>query len=173
MICGSCGAASAFADITPRSQAVLDIFLSHGLQSHAMIDGKIEVIMPPRPAQPKTKFLYSTLTVYGDGSRTRSFCYVSDLIEALVAIMETENFIGPVNAENPKEFTILELAKKVIKLTKSSSKIVHKPLPPDNPVHRCPDISLAKRTFGWKPKVDLEEGLLKTIAYFKEKLGIK
>jgi len=114
-----------------------------------------------------------TLTVYGDGSQTRSFCYVSDIIQALVAIMETENFIGPVNLGNPKEFAILELAEKVIRLTKSSSKIVHKPLPPDDPVRRCPDISLAKKTFGWEPKVDLEQGLLKTTNYFKEKLGIR
>ena len=113
------------------------------------------------------------LTVYGDGSQSRSFCYVSDLIKALVAVMEEENFRGPVNLGNPAEFTILELARKVLKLTKSKSKIVHKPLPSDDPVRRCPDISLAKKSISWEPKVKLEEGLSKTIAYFKEKLGTK
>ncbi len=112
-----------------------------------------------------------SLTVYGNGSQTRSFCYVSDLIQALIAIMETEKFRGPINLGNPAEFTIIELAEKIIKLTKSSSKIVHKPLPLDDPVRRCPDISLAKEKLAWTPKIDLEEGLLNTIDYFKEKLS--
>ncbi|MGB2763494.1 MAG: UDP-glucuronic acid decarboxylase family protein [Candidatus Aminicenantaceae bacterium] len=113
------------------------------------------------------------LTVYGDGSQTRSFCYVSDLTQVLIKMMETKNFNGPVNLGNPAELPILDLAKKVLNLTKSSSKIIHKPLPPDDPVRRCPDISLAKEKLGWTPKISLEEGLQKTITYFKEKLSLK
>jgi UDP-glucuronate decarboxylase len=113
------------------------------------------------------------LTVYGDGSQTRSFCYATDMIQALVKMMETENFAGPVNLGNPKETTILELAEKVIKLSKSSSKISYKPLPSDDPVRRCPDISLAREKLGWMPKTELEEGLLKTIDYFRKKLNLK
>jgi UDP-glucuronate decarboxylase len=113
------------------------------------------------------------LTIHGDGSQTRSFCYVSDLIQALNTLMETEDFTGPVNLGNPSEFTILELAEKIINLTKSSSKIIHKPLPSDDPTQRCPDISLAEEKLGWSPKIELEEGLSKTIAYFTEKLGME
>lgn len=113
------------------------------------------------------------LTVYGDGSQTRSFCYATDMIQALVKMMETEGFAGPVNLGNPKETTILELAEKVIKLSKSSSKISYKPLPSDDPVRRCPDISLAREKLGWMPKTELEEGLLKTIDYFRKKLNLK
>lgn len=113
------------------------------------------------------------LTVYGDGSQTRSFCYVSDLADGLVKMMKTEDFNGPVNLGNPQEFTIIELARKILKLTGSSSKIVHKPLPSDDPERRCPDISLAKGKLAWQPRVDLEKGLEKTIDYFKAKLGIK
>jgi len=113
------------------------------------------------------------ITVYGDGSQTRSFCYVSDLIEGLHSMMEAENLIGPVNIGNPGEFTIAELARLVIRLTQSKSKIVHQPLPSDDPVRRQPDISLAKTKLAWAPKVSLEEGLAPTIAYFKEKLGYK
>ena len=111
------------------------------------------------------------LTVYGDGSQTRSFCYVSDLIEGLARLMNADGFIGPVNLGNPGEFTILELAEKVLKLTKSRSRIVHSALPEDDPVRRCPDISLAGEALAWKPKVGLDEGLPPTIAYFREKLG--
>lgn len=110
------------------------------------------------------------LTVYGDGKQTRSFCYVSDLVQGLIAIMEKEDATGPINLGNPHEFTILELAEKVLQLTKSSSPIQYKPMPSDDPVRRCPDISLAKKAIGWEPKVGLEEGLMKTIDYFREKL---
>ncbi len=113
------------------------------------------------------------LTVYGDGSQTRSFCYVSDLIAALVRMMNATGFSGPLNIGNPDEFTILELAKKVLQLTGSRSKIVFRPLPSDDPPRRRPDISLAKSRLGWEPRVDLEEGLQKTIAYFRENLGIR
>ncbi len=112
------------------------------------------------------------LTVHGDGSQTRSFCYVTDLIEALVRLMNVENFIGPVNLGNPGEFTILELAQKVLKLTGSRSRIIHEALPQDDPVRRCPDISLAGEQLGWKPTVSLDEGLPPTIAYFRGKLGL-
>jgi len=112
------------------------------------------------------------LTVYGDGNQTRSFCYVTDLVEALIKMMNTDGFIGPVNLGNPGEFTILELAEKVLRLTGSSSRIVHGALPQDDPVRRCPDISLAGEKLGWKPAVSLDEGLVETIPYFRKKLGL-
>lgn len=112
------------------------------------------------------------ITIYGDGSQTRSFCYVSDLIEATIKMMEKEDFIGPVNLGNSSEFTIKELAEKIKKLTKSTAKIVHKRLPSDDPAQRCPDISLAKEKLGWEPKTGLEEGLLRTIDYFKKRLNL-
>jgi UDP-glucuronate decarboxylase len=109
------------------------------------------------------------ITVYGDGSQTRSFCYVEDLINALVLLMETgDDFTGPVNLGNPVEFTILELARKIIELTRSRSRIVFEPLPSDDPVQRQPDITLARERLTWKPTVDLEDGLRRTIAYFAE-----
>lgn len=107
------------------------------------------------------------ITVYGDGKQTRSFCYVDDLIEAFVRLMNTpDDFTGPVNLGNPGEFSILELAEKVIMMTGSRSRIVFKPLPSDDPLQRCPDISLAKEHLGWEPKIGLEAGLLKTIEHF-------
>ena len=112
------------------------------------------------------------LTIYGDGSQTRSFCYVSDLIEGLCRMMDAEGLTGPLNLGNPGEFTISELAEKIIRLTQSRSKITHKPRPSDDPLHRRPDISLAREKLGWEPKVSLEEGLAQTIDYFKERLGI-
>jgi UDP-glucuronate decarboxylase len=113
------------------------------------------------------------LTVYGEGTQTRSFCYISDLIDALVRMMNAEDFSGPVNIGNPAEFSVLELAEKVLALTGSQSRIAHKPLPSDDPVRRCPDISLAKSRLGWEPRVGLEDGLRNTIAYFRENLGIR
>jgi UDP-glucuronate decarboxylase len=112
------------------------------------------------------------ITVYGDGSQTRSFCYVSDLISGLCTMMEKPVFTGPVNIGNPEEFSILELSDKVIELTGSTSEISHKPLPQDDPVHRCPDISLAEKKLDWKPETPLAEGLKKTIAYFQKVLGL-
>ena len=114
--------------------------------------------------------LHQPLTIYGDGRQTRSFCYVSDLISGLESIMETEGMTGPFNLGNPEEYTILELAEIILKLSKSPSKIVHKELPADDPVRRCPDISFIKEKIGWAPKIGLEEGLQKTIVYFQEKL---
>lgn len=107
------------------------------------------------------------LTIYGDGSQTRSFCYVDDLIEAFVRMMDQDEIIGPVNIGNPGEFTMLDLAHAVLKQTGSKSKIVYQPLPGDDPKMRRPDISLAKKALGWEPKVELREGLQKTIEYFK------
>ncbi|HPS46188.1 MAG TPA: SDR family oxidoreductase [Bacteroidales bacterium] len=108
------------------------------------------------------------ITVYGDGSQTRSFCYVDDLIDAMIKLMNTpDHFLGPVNAGNPNEFTIHELAEMVIKRTNSKSKIIFKPLPEDDPLQRKPDIALAKKELQWEPKIMLEEGLNKTINYFK------
>ncbi len=108
------------------------------------------------------------ITLYGDGCQTRSFQYVDDLIEGMMRLMATDDsVIGPVNIGNPNEFTIKELAQKVVKLTASSSRFINKDLPADDPKQRKPDISLAKKTLGWKPVVELEEGLIKTIEYFR------
>ncbi len=110
------------------------------------------------------------ITVYGDGSQTRSFCYVDDLVEGFLRMMATEDFTGPVNLGNPGEFTILELAESVIRMVDSKSKIIFKPLPQDDPLQRKPDISLAREKLGWEPKIPLEEGLTRTIDYFKKVL---
>ncbi len=107
------------------------------------------------------------ITIYGDGSQTRSFCYVDDLIHGLINLMQTGNeFIGPINIGNPKEFKIIDLANKIIELTGSASKIIYEPLPEDDPMQRQPDISLAKRVLKWEPAVSLEHGLQRTIEYF-------
>lgn len=111
------------------------------------------------------------LTVYGDGSQTRSFCYVDDLVEGMVRMMNSrEGFAGPVNLGNPGEFTMLELAEKVLALSGSKSKIVHHPLPQDDPTQRRPVIELAKQELGWEPKIMLDEGLKKTVGYFEGEL---
>ena len=109
------------------------------------------------------------ITIYGNGSQTRSFCYIDDLIDGLVRMMNSD-CIGPVNLGNPSERTILNLAELIIKLTGSKSKIIHMPLPADDPVKRQPDITTAESVLNWKPKVGIEEGLMKTIQYFKELL---
>jgi len=111
------------------------------------------------------------ITVYGKGSQTRSFCYVDDLIEGMVRMMNTENFTGPVNLGNPEEYTILDLAQKIITMTGSKSKIVYKPLPSDDPTQRQPDITLAGQKLGWKPEVSVTDGLTRTIEYFKKELS--
>ncbi|HJS32471.1 MAG TPA: UDP-glucuronic acid decarboxylase family protein, partial [Alphaproteobacteria bacterium] len=112
------------------------------------------------------------ITIYGKGVQTRSFCYVDDLIEGFVRLMATHDRVtGPINLGNPSEFTIRELAEKVIKLTGSRSKLVFKRLPVDDPMQRCPDIALARREIKWQPKVSLDEGLKKTVAYFDKLLA--
>ena len=111
------------------------------------------------------------ITLYGDGCQTRSFCYVSDMVDGLVRLMAApDDFTGPVNLGNPRESSIRELAETIVRLTKAKSKLVKKPLPADDPMQRCPDISLAKAKLGWRPKVKLEDGLKETIRYFKETL---
>jgi len=113
-----------------------------------------------------------TITIYGDGSQTRSFCYVDDMVDALIKMMRTNDaFTGPVNLGNPEEVTILQLAEKICELTNTSSQLVFKPLPNDDPVRRKPDISLAKKKLSWEAKIPLEEGLKKTIDYFENLLS--
>jgi len=112
------------------------------------------------------------ITVYGDGSQTRSFCYVDELVEGLIRMMNgPDDFVGPVNLGNPTEFTILDLAEKTIRLTGSKSKIIFQPLPQDDPLQRRPDINLAKEKLQWEPKIDVENGLNKTIEYFRSILA--
>jgi UDP-glucuronate decarboxylase len=111
------------------------------------------------------------ITVFGDGSQTRSFCYVEDMVDGLIRLMNSsDGFTGPVNLGNPEEITILGLAEKIIKITHSRSEIVFKPLPADDPRQRNPDITLAKEKLKWSPKMPLEEGLAKTVAYFDDLL---
>jgi len=129
--------------------------------------------MHPNDGRVVSNFIVQSLkgkdiTIYGDGSQTRSFCYVDDLLEGMFRLMNSpESFTGPVNIGNPNEFTIKELAELVIELTGAKSKIVYEPLPADDPMQRQPDISLAKKTLDWEPGIQLREGLIKTINYFK------
>jgi UDP-glucuronate decarboxylase len=112
-----------------------------------------------------------SITIYGDGQQTRSFCYVDDLVDGFVRLMNTQDSVtGPMNLGNPGEFTIRELAEKVIDLTGSKSKMIRKPLPADDPMQRKPDITFAKKALGWEPKINLEAGLKRTIAYFENLL---
>ncbi len=111
------------------------------------------------------------ITIYGEGQQTRSFCYVDDLLDGLMAFMAQDSAIGPLNLGNPAEYTILELAETVLKLTNSQSKLIFKNLPPDDPTMRQPDISRAKALLNWQPKVNLEDGLKETIAYFRPLLN--
>jgi len=115
---------------------------------------------------------HQDITVYGDGSQTRSFCYVDDMIDGLVRMMDTpDDFSGPINLGNPMEFTIFELAERIIRMTGSRGRIIFNPLPQDDPTQRKPDIRLALETLGWQPKIPLEEGLERTIAYFRKLMG--
>ena len=155
-----------------------DYYRQHGLPIKvARIFNTYGPRMHPNDGRVVSNFIVQALkgediTVYGKGSQTRSFCYVSDLVEALIRLMGTgPELTGPVNLGNPKEFAILELAEKVVKMTGSRSKIVFKPLPPDDPVQRQPDIALARKTLSWEPTVALEDGLRETIDYFKRTLG--
>ena len=141
---------------------VARIFNTYGPRMHPA-DGRVvsNFIMQALKGEP--------ITIYGDGSQTRSFCYVDDLIRGLMALMDTgPDVTGPTNIGNPNEFTVRELAEKVIELTGSNSKIVEEPLPQDDPKQRQPDISKAKRELGWEPTVQLEQGLTKTIDYFRK-----
>jgi UDP-glucuronate decarboxylase len=107
------------------------------------------------------------ITIFGEGLQTRSFCYVSDLVDGLIRLMNTDDLTGPINLGNPQERTILDLAEHVIELTESTSQLVRKPLPPDDPTQRCPDITLARERLGWTLQVELREGLAQTIDYFR------
>jgi len=139
---------------------IIRIFNTYGSRMHPN-DGRVVSNFIVQALQNKD------ITIYGDGSQTRSFQYIDDLVEGMIRMMNTsDDFIGPVNIGNPGEFTILELAQKVIRLTGSKSKIIYLPLPSDDPTQRQPDITLAKEKLDWKPTVDLETGLLKTIEYF-------
>lgn len=110
------------------------------------------------------------ITVYGDGSQTRSFCYVSDLVEGIIRMMNQDDFTGPVNLGNPDEYTILEFAKTIKKFTGAKSKIAFRALPQDDPMQRRPDINLARERLSWEPKVNIDDGLRKTVEYFKDRL---
>ncbi|MDR1610114.1 MAG: SDR family oxidoreductase [Candidatus Symbiothrix sp.] len=149
---------------------------------HRMNDVRIKIIrifntygprMHPNDGRVVSNFIVQALnnqdiTVYGKGEQTRSFQYVDDLVEGMVRFMNTDDsIIGPINIGNPGEYKIIELAEKIIELTNSKSKIIFKPLPQDDPTQRCPDIAYAKKLLDWEPKIQLEEGLLKTIRYFK------
>ena len=132
--------------------------------------------MAPNDGRVVSNFIMQALkneeiTIYGEGNQTRSFCYIDDLIEGTIRMMNSNNFTGPVNIGNPHEFTIIDLAKKVLDLTGSKSKIKYQPLPPDDPIQRQPDITLIKNKLGWQPKVSLDEGLKNTIAYFETLLS--
>jgi UDP-glucuronate decarboxylase len=144
---------------------VLRIFNTYGPRMHPN-DGRVvsNFIMQALTGQP--------ITIFGDGNQTRSFCFVDDMIEAMIRLMETPDSVtGPVNAGNPAEFTMNELAALVLELTGSNSPVVHHPLPEDDPRQRCPDITLARELLDWKPTVALEEGLRHTIAYFETRLS--
>ena len=133
--------------------------------------------MAPNDGRVVSNFIIQALkgeriTVYGDGRQTRCFCYVDDMVEALIRMMNnSKGFAGPVNLGNPVEMTVAELAEKIIRLTDSSSSLEYRELPQDDPTRRKPDISLAKKMLGWEPKVSLEDGLKETISYFKIRLG--
>ncbi|TAK06098.1 MAG: SDR family oxidoreductase [Candidatus Manganitrophaceae bacterium] len=143
---------------------IVRIFNTYGPRM-AMDDGRVvsNFILQALKNQP--------LTIYGEGNQTRSFCYVSDMIDGMVRMMQKEKFVGPVNLGNPEEFSVLELAQKVIALTGSRSKIVRKPLPQDDPFKRRPDIRLAKEKLKWEPRIRIDEGLQKTVAYFSKLLS--
>lgn len=140
---------------------IVRIFNTYGTRMHPN-DGRVVSNFIVQALQNKD------ITVYGNGQQTRSFQYVDDLVEGMIKMMASrDEFTGPVNIGNPDEFTIMELAETVIRLTGSKSKIVKMPLPPDDPLQRQPDITLAKKELGWSPLIGLEEGLSKTIDYFK------
>ena len=144
---------------------VIRIFNTYGPRMHPN-DGRVvsNFIVQALKNQP--------ITLYGDGSQTRAFCFVDDLIEGMLRLMATEDeVVGPVNIGNPHEIPVSELAARIVKLTGSTSEIVYRPLPQDDPTQRCPDIGLARRLLGWEPTVSLEAGLNRTIAYFRQLLS--
>jgi UDP-glucuronate decarboxylase len=155
-----------------------DYWRQHQLQIKVMrIFNTYGPNMNPHDGRVVSNFIVQALrgepiTIYGDGSQTRSFCYVDDLIEGMVRLMATPpEFTGPVNIGNPNEFTMLELAQQVLRLTESKSELRFEPLPSDDPRQRQPEISLARSSLGWEPSVQLEDGLGRTIAYFRRRIG--
>lgn len=156
-----------------------DYHRQHGLRIKiARIFNTYGPRMHPNDGRVVSNFIVQALqdkeiTIYGDGQQTRSFCYVDDLVDGLIKLMNSdESLTGPINLGNPHEFTILELARKVIDLTGSKSKIIHRALPQDDPKQRKPDISEAGHKLGWNPAIELEEGLKKTVAYFDELMAL-
>ena len=154
-----------------------DYHRQHGVRIKVMrIFNTFGFRMAPDDGRVVSNFIVQALkgediTIYGDGTQTRSFCYVSDTVDAMIRLMATDDsVIGPINIGNPNEFTMLELAEKVIKFTKTSSKIVYKDLPGDDPKQRRPDITQAKALLGWEPTFDLDEGIKRTIRYFENQL---
>ena len=145
---------------------VVRIFNTYGPRMHPK-DGRVvsNFIIQALKGEP--------ITIFGTGNQSRSFCYVDDIVTGMIAMMDQDEMVGPVNMGNPEEFTILELATMVKEITGSQSEIVFGPLPQDDPVRRRPDITLAKRNLGWEPKVPIDKGLFKTIAYFRELMGVE
>ena len=155
-----------------------DYHRQHGVRIKVMrIFNTFGIRMSPDDGRVVSNFIVQALrgediTIYGDGSQTRSFCYVTDTVDAMIRLMATDDTVtGPINVGNPGEFTMLELAQKVIDFTKTSSKIVHKDLPSDDPQQRRPDITLAQEILGWTPTFDLDEGLKRTIRYFRDQMN--
>jgi len=152
----------------------MNYHLSHGLDVRIIrIFNTYGPRMDPNDGRVISNFITQALrnepiTIYGDGSQTRSFCYCDDLISGMIAMMDQEGDVGPVNIGNPGEFTMLELAEEVLKATGSRSTITHVPLPKDDPKQRCPDITKAQALLGWSPQIDLKAGLEKTVPYYRE-----
>jgi UDP-glucuronate decarboxylase len=156
-----------------------DYWRQHGLRIKVVrIFNTYGPRMHPNDGRVVSNFIVQALkgddiTIYGDGTQTRSFCYVDDLVEAMVRAMNTtDEFTGPINIGNPLEFTMLQLAELVLSLTRSKSKLVFKPLPSDDPRQRKPDISLAKEVLDWSPTTELKHGLERTIRYFQDQIGV-
>jgi UDP-glucuronate decarboxylase len=156
-----------------------DYFRQHNLEIKVMrIFNTYGPRMNPYDGRVVSNFIVQAIkgediTMYGDGQQTRSFCYVDDLVEGMILLMNSRSeFFGPINVGNPEEYSMLELAEKVIQFTKSKSKLIFKELPSDDPKQRQPDISLAKSELGWQPKVSLDDGLKETISYFTRRLGL-
>jgi UDP-glucuronate decarboxylase len=155
-----------------------DYHRQHGLDIRvARIFNTYGPRMHPNDGRVVSNFIVQALkgepiTVYGEGSQTRSFCYVDDLVEALIRLMNTgDEFTGPVNLGSAREFTIVDLARKIIALTGSRSEIVNRPLPADDPMQRQPDLTLARKALDWGPTTPIDEGLKRTIAYFEDRFS--
>ncbi|MCH7688260.1 MAG: SDR family oxidoreductase [Planctomycetes bacterium] len=155
----------------------INYHLAHGVEVRIMrIFNTYGPRMDPNDGRVISNFITQALggeplTIYGDGSQTRSFCYVDDLLEGMIRLMDQDQESGPVNIGNPLEFSMLQLAEEVLKATGSDLELVHKELPPDDPKQRCPDITKAKDLLGWSPQVDLQTGLSRTVDYYRQQLS--